>query len=158
MVASSLGTGNQVYNNIVYNISAPFGPNIFGAGIYVYTGVNTLVYNNTVYNMGPQIDGIHVEAGASGTVVRNNIAYQVGAGGVTFVNNGSSSGSTTPNVFAANPLFVNAPTDFHLQAGSPALNTGVVVPTTCLSGTGNCDIVGTTRPQGTAFDQGAFEQ
>ena len=56
------------------------------------------------------------------------------------------------NLVDVNPLFVNAATfDFHLLAGSPAINAGTTlsdVPTA---------FDGTTRPQGAAYDIGAFE-
>ena len=56
-------TGNQVYNNIVYNGSK---------GIDVWAS-NTPIYNNTVYNM--TNTGIETTR-SSGAIVKNNIIYQ----------------------------------------------------------------------------------
>ena len=64
---------------------------------------------------------------------------------------GDASPCTTTNTLVANPNFVNADSDFHLQAGSPAVDTGVTV-----SGVPT-DYDGVSRPQGNAFDMGAYE-
>jgi hypothetical protein len=154
VIATYGGAGNQVYNNIVYNLSFTNG---FGGGIELYSGTDTVVYNNTVYNTLQNISGIVLDQPQSGTtILRNNITYQNSGGGLA-LNNGATA-TQDHNLFTGNPLFVNAPTDFHLQAGSPGINGGTPVTTTCEGGVGNCDIAGTTRPQGSAFDIGAFEQ
>lgn len=62
----------------------------------------------------------------------------------------------TGNVYNAvgSSTFVNPTTNFRLIAGSPAINTGTAdtadIPSTV-------DIIGTTRPQGPAWDIGAYE-
>jgi hypothetical protein len=55
------------------------------------------------------------------------------------------------NSVKGNPLFVNAPVDFSLKAGSPAIDKGLatLAPPT--------DFIGTIRPQGAAYDIGAYE-
>ena len=56
------------------------------------------------------------------------------------------------NISEANPLFVNAGLgDFHLQSGSPAIDAGVTVSVA------SPDLAGTPRPQGSAYDLGAYE-
>jgi hypothetical protein len=153
MVATYGGADNQVYNNVIYNLLG--GNN--GGGIDVYSGTNTLVYNNTIYNS--TAGGVTVGTTSStGTIVRNNIAYQSGGNG-----NYSDAGAGTSqdhNIFTQNPLFVNAAGgDFHLQLGSPAINTGTPVAVPCVANPLlNCDLSGVTRPQGSAFDIGAYER
>jgi hypothetical protein len=49
------------------------------------------------------------------------------------------------------PGFVNPPTDFHLQSTSPAIDKGTTISTI------GTDFDGNVRPQGAAFDIGAFE-
>ena len=51
----------------------------------------------------------------------------------------------------SNPLFVNAPTNVRLQAGSPCIDTGTP------NGAPSIDILGVTRPQGNGYDMGAYE-
>jgi hypothetical protein len=59
------------------------------------------------------------------------------------------------------PKFVNAASDWHLQSGSPALNTGTALTAVPKYGGGtftlNVDIDGTARPQGPAWDLGIYE-
>lgn len=63
----------------------------------------------------------------------------------------------------ADPLFVTAGSDFHLQSGSPALNAGdvedVYATFTTLYGIDIAkDLDGLARPFGAAYDLGAYEQ
>ncbi len=51
----------------------------------------------------------------------------------------------------ADPLFVNPPTDLHLQPSSPAINAGTS------AGAPAFDFEGDSRPQGTKFDMGVDE-
>ena len=52
---------------------------------------------------------------------------------------------------SADPLFISS-SDFHLQSGSPAINTGVTI-----AGVTD-DYDGAGRPQGPAYDMGAYER
>jgi parallel beta-helix repeat protein len=138
------GTGNRLYNNIVYNIrNAADG----SAGIYVYAGTGTGVYNNTVY--GASGYGIVVEPSASDTTITNNISYSNARG--DYRDSGAGTKGST-NLTGTNPLFVNPSAgNFQLQAGSPAINAGTaisLVPT---------DFNGAPRPYGGAYDIGAYE-
>lgn len=59
---------------------------------------------------------------------------------------------TMPNNITADPLFVDpASGDLHLLAGSPAIDSGVDIPSL------TADHEGNPRPQGAAMDMGAFE-
>lgn len=135
------GNSNQIYNNVFYDCTWSGG----GNGIDVYSGTGNQIWNNTVY--GIPGTGIKVESGAVATSLTNNIIY--GQTGTAIVDSGS--GTTQTTNLTTNPLFVNAGAgDFRLTATSPAINSGTAVPIAT-------DIVGTARPQGSAYDRGAYE-
>ena len=144
------GSGTIVYNNLVYGNT--------GAGIATnYDVSNVTIYNNTIYNTsGDQyVNGacIHIGAGTSGTAtVKNNICW-ANAGSNTVVNGGASATIVASNNSSSNPSFTNSGAgDFTLQAGSPAINAGVSTAPTVTD-----DFIGTARPQGAAYDIGAYE-
>jgi hypothetical protein len=157
--------------------------NIFvGVGGQANFGIrNIRVYNNTLYNSGGNnnlvlylYDGSG-KSDYSGAVIKNNLV--VVPSGISSYGQVMSVGSTGSNVQISNnfitkigtwsgvsgfadqaginggdPKFVNAAAnDFHLQSGSPAVDRGATV-----SGF-NYDFDGTMRPQGGAWDIGAFE-
>jgi hypothetical protein len=69
-------------------------------------------------------------------------------------NEGSGTGSFSHNLVGSsyNPLFVNPSAgDFHLQAGSPAIDAGTMIALVAT------DFDGIPRPQGAAYDIGAYE-
>jgi hypothetical protein len=132
-IATDTGTafdGGVVENNIVCNNSATFG-----AG------------------------GIYVETGVTDAVVRNNLVYgnTLSGSGSNYVNSGTNtveSGNLVGGSFSAD--FVNEAGDnYRLTSTSDARNVG-----RNLSGeTGgfSTDLLGTSRPQGSAWDIGAYE-
>jgi hypothetical protein len=168
------------YNNIIYSVGLgpdpPDGtanyacinsPGITNRGA---KGSGTAEwFNNTLYDCGPHggADGgaFHVGTGSPAVHLRNNIVslrsgenYLEPADKSPLIsgeNNlwfgaGRGPGNFKANV-AADPAFVNPDVfDFHLRAGSPAIdagmNTGIAA-----------DFDGNARPQGAAFDLGAFE-
>jgi hypothetical protein len=158
------GDGNVAFNDLIWNNAI---------GISVERGAtNTLIYNNTIYhNTGD--GGMRIgysSPASSGTIIKNDLfnsnsktIFDFEAGltedynlldtSVVLGRGGSlSSGSGAHDVSSSNPMFVNASGhDFHLQAGSPAIDKGVtltLVPD---------DFDGVLRPQGTAYDIGAYE-
>jgi len=147
-----VGDNTLVYNNIVYDN---------GRGIAVnYSSTNAKIYNNTVF--GNQFTGIYMgpanndanaatyeKTPASDTIVRNNIIYQNG----TALSDAGIRTVSDHNL-TTNPSFVNivsSPYDFHLQPGSPAIDTGIA------DGAPSTDFDGHGRPYGAGFDIGAFE-
>ena len=135
------------------------------------------LYNNTLYDCGPFIGGFinngnfNIAGGIPGLTarLRNNIMYQIGSepfgsgGGwnSTYVSGSNnvvfSTGSpgAIPTFLTGNirldPRFANLSAfDFHLTAPSPAIDAGVTTNAAT-------DLDGITRPQGAAFDIGAYE-
>jgi hypothetical protein len=142
-IITASGSGNKVYNNLIYNLTLPGDGN---AGIHVFSGSKTELYNNTVYGLATA--GIIV-SGASSTIVINNLAY-ANAGG-DFMNSGSDT-TTANNLFGTDPMFVNAGAGtFRLQRGSPAIGAGATIALV------TTDIIGTPRPQDRAYTIGAYE-
>jgi hypothetical protein len=139
------GNNNQVYNNIIYSITAGIS-NANNSAIYILGGSNK-VWNNTAYNN--TNTGINIDSGSTNTQIINNIAYL--STGADYIPGGTSTVSS--NLFGTNPLFVNAGSaNFQLNAGSPGVNTGTTVATV------TSDIVGTPRPQCSVYDIGAYER
>jgi parallel beta-helix repeat protein len=127
-------TNLTVKNTLVYN-------NAGYAGIFGSDATNARVFNNTVY--GNSNNGIAING--SGVQVRNNIVYQ----NDTNLSLGSVAQS---NNLTADPKFINtAGANFRLHASSPAINAGVTLAEVAT------DAEGTRRPQGPAYDIGAYE-
>jgi parallel beta-helix repeat protein len=132
------GSNNQVFNNIVY------GNHDSGIRIQYAGARNIQVFNNTVYNNGDY--GIYNVNGSS-SVIKNNIVWSNKSGTIV-----SLSGDTLSNNLFTNPSFVNlSGNDFHLTAGSPAIDAGTPI-TTLTTG-----FDGEVRPQGLGYDIGAYE-
>lgn len=133
------GDSHVAYNNVLYANK--------GHGIMTSTGTtNSKIYNNTVY--GGAQTGIYLYPNSSGADVRNNIVY--GNATTQILDEGS-----TTNLFknlTTDPRFVNAAAlDFTLQTGSPAIDAGQTLAEV------TTDIQNTPRPQGGAYDIGAYE-
>ena len=133
---------NQVLNNtIVGNAGNCLGIGSGYANVFV---LRTIARNNVCKNNG---GGIVLTVAANNSYVQNNIIH--GSTGIT----NSSSGSTVSANLLTDPLLVNIATqDFHLQATSPAINMG-----TSTAPTVTTDFAGIPRPQGAAYDIGAYE-
>ncbi len=138
------GSNNVAYNNIVYGNSRAY----FGGGIYVnHEGAtNNQVYNNTVYNNNGYC--IAVGAYSTGAIVQNNVCWQNTNNSIA--NDGS--GSSISNNLTVDPKFADTSNrNFGLQVGSPAIDAGKAISMV------STDFTGRPRPQGAAYDCGAFE-
>lgn len=137
------GSGNQVYNNVVYDLTGDadnYGLDIFGG--------NPVVYNNTVTG---NTYGLIIE-NESGSLIRNNILYGNGT------NYAPSAFTPTQdhNFIGTDPLFFNeSGHDYRLASNSTArdggTNTGSIATLVLV------DILGTARPMGGVYDVGAYE-
>jgi hypothetical protein len=161
-----LGTA-YVYNNILV------GSGTSGLRVNDLQGT-VFIYNNVLYNNGS--NGIYEDehaqfqvqrAGTGLLTFRNNILYAesgetyywlepgllpsvLNAGNNLWFNAGTAPAWDVHSV-NADPLFVHVSTkDFHLQPGSPAIDTGINTGVAS-------DYEGVSRPQGRAFDIGAYE-
>lgn len=137
-------TGTRLFNNTIHGNG--------GWGVAVGDASNvrlTSIKNNSISsNTGGPVRIASIDAGNSAVIAHNNFNGN-GNGNVISDPNGLSTATNTTTVA---PAYGNASTgDFTLQAGSGLIDAGVT-----LSGV-NTDQVGTTRPQGAAFDLGAFE-
>lgn len=170
-LADGSRSGIAVYNNVAYN----------GAWASLRFNTNTLsgcrIFNNTFYNS--PTDGRAVHGAimndwgfpADALDLENNIfvahpgaAYDSGSVGLStgigiirnnlyFGGTGSVSFDSQP--ISGDPRFVSAGSDFHLQAGSPALDSG---SSTVQPVVGDDYDATTARPRGAGFDLGAYER
>lgn len=141
----SSGTGNTVYNNLIWGNNG---------GIQIdYHAVNTSIYNNTIWsnNSGKTHEnGIKTGAGSSNARIVNNISWNHMAGNIS---NAGINTYLTNNLTDKSPQFLNSSTlDFRLQGKSPAINAGKNLAPLITD-----DYNGIRRPQGSAYDIGAFE-
>jgi len=169
---SSSGDSSQVYNNIAVNCGnfvdtsttpptttmisgAARGLALGGAGL---STTNLKAHYNTVVGATGYCVSSAIDAGG---IVRDTICSQNGTDGINTVSgvtpvadHNLCSVLSTGCTSAADPKFVNPATrDYHLQAGSPAIDNGI-----CVSGI-TTDKDGVLRPQpaGGACDIGAYE-
>src|SRR5439155_1154222 len=113
--------------------------------VYYNEILGCLIHNNG-YNTGNGFSGHGIYSQASfSIIVRNNISY-ANNGASDYMNMGAAT-TADHNLFGVDPLFVN-PTanNFHLQAGSPAIDAGITLSQVPV------DFDSITRPQGKAYD------
>jgi len=167
------------YNNTI-RIKGGAGP----VAVICQNTTNTTTSTNGIfhfYNNTLDVSGWAFSMGSpnAASEFKNNIIACSGASSFAFVTNGwtptavgqidyndvyltngaaFSSGATTgwnPNGQSGNPNFINASSypanNYALGAGSAALNHGLTIPVV------TTDATGLGRPQGTAYDIGAFE-
>ncbi len=133
------GDANVAYDNLIFN-------NHGGAQLYTLS-TNTLFANNTLTGNTP-FEGVALQYYGAGIVARNNIVF----GNASPLVDYSNTGATLDHNLTTDPTFVNAPLlNFHIGPGSLARDTGTTIAAVI------DDFESITRPQGPAYDIGAFE-
>ena len=165
------GDNTDLYDIYIYNNIFTEGSKGSGAVFLAWNTRNVSLYNNVFYNTHPGLPLVTV-TGNTAAVMRNNIFNALSGQSILYIETymgatidsgndlfyggavPSGYGITVTNPIEGNPLFMDAGnSDFHLQAGSPAINSGA--PSVSAIVTNDYD--GTRRPQGSGFDIGAYE-
>jgi parallel beta-helix repeat protein len=142
-----------------------------GSGIYVQSGTGTTVENNILFAKTGN-DAYYALQSASGITVTSLYNNYYSTNTSLFNYNGSigNTGPKTASDITSDPLFVNAPTDFHLRSTAGSYNGGVWPPTILSGGTWTLDATNTSpsidagtgtvsnepAPNGGLVNQGAY--
>ena len=146
-----MGTGTvEVFNNTLYDCAANRSRNSDGSrGAFSMggAGLTMRLRNNIVYQLPGEV---YIDGNNAQITGEKNLWFGAGNG----------PGQTAANI-NADPLFIDlGKFDFHLGAASPAKDAGAtVLPNNpfVVSKGGATDKDGVARPQGKAFDSGAYE-
>jgi hypothetical protein len=121
--------GNSLFDNSIVANNITVNNTGFGIREYAYSGQNTIGANNQFLN---------------------NLVYGNSSSGFSLLNR-----NTAQHTLATDPQFVNYQANgtggYHLQASSPAIDTGTSI------GAPSTDYSGNPRPQGAGDDIGAYE-
>jgi hypothetical protein len=139
----------EVFNNTFYNCGSFASPPYSGANAGVNNGGNNpalkvQIVNNIIVQANAAAPyWVNQSSAPDGVFGSNNLVFGIGA---------APGGTQVTGTLNGDPMFVAAASfDFHLQAGSPAIDTG----STMSSG---WDFDGVSRPQGSGPDIGVFER
>jgi hypothetical protein len=159
-------TDIAIVNNLSYRNGNGIGAHSFldVPGSHLKTNV-TVVNNTFAYNTGLGIQIVEEPQVFVGFVIRNNLISDseglinfatMTEADLTMDHNFLGAGYTEihgTDYLEGDPLFVDPDAqDFHLQAGSPAIDQGAS------TGAPATDLDGVTRPQGAAVDMGCYER
>ena len=146
------GNNWKIYNNVMFWTTAYTGEGTGNGAVGDWSdsstgssASNNLIYSNTIINQKGYSSGFNfIHTGSTGNVASNNLRYLASSGSNT---------TGTNNITATVDPFVNwQARDFRLNSSSSAINAGATLGSEYAS-----DLIGTPRPQGSAFDAGAYE-
>ena len=145
-IVITVGNGNLVCNNLIWNNYN---------GVQIDTGASqTKVYNNTICKSHGDAgirNGYPNPPGARSTIILNNVLYQ-NKNSNKILDYGRDTFADYNLIGNTDPKFMNAAAhDFHLQADSPAIDAGATLREV------TTDYEEVQRPQGKAYDMGAYE-
>ncbi len=157
-------TAPQIYNNAIYSASANSSSGIT-INNRAYASSSVSMKNNIAYISGSN-GALNVTITGQVSECENNLWYAPGNNYVVYTGVGSYDSAQQAayklatgwddNGLWEDPKFVNAggttAADYKLASNSPCIGVGAN-----LSGTIDIDYFGTARPQGTAYDVGAYE-
>ncbi|MHB8660871.1 MAG: fibronectin type III domain-containing protein, partial [Minisyncoccota bacterium] len=167
-IADGSTAGFKVWDNIIYNtnnsgIRFNSSPTLIGAQVY-----NNIFYNADLSGRYSVVQNDWNAMSSSQLSFKNNIVWATSGG--TYIGGTFGAGIMSNNLWygvggtpsedtngiSANPAFVSAGSDFHLTAGSPAIDAGSSAVSSLV--TDDYDTT-TPRPQppGGAYDIGAYE-
>lgn len=138
--SSGYVTNLKIYNN-TWKSSLAFTSAYWPSAFSMY-GVSFEAYDNITTDF----SYAHYDLTASTGKYSNNLLWNSN-GTMPYVQGYAPQATDKIEV---NPMFVSA-TDYHLQTGSPAIDAGTAIAGDTIS------YDGTTRPQGAAYDMGAYE-
>ncbi len=139
--------GTQIRHNTIVGNGWGRPPGDGGAGIVAAPESTTEIHNNIIVSNN---GGILVDP--SGPTQSSNLVWGNAVDYLVVGDEGGEPTTATPGDLAVDPMFVNAAGgDFHLEAGSPAIDVGLA------SASSATDFDGGSRPQGAGPDLGAFE-
>jgi hypothetical protein len=140
-----------IRNNITYNNGSSAGGIhlVQQGGTYYSTG--NIVVNNTLDE--PNIACVRINANNTANIVFNNIC--IGSTGIVFEGSGNFQSNNLSSTNGSGIFLNYAGHDYHLVAGSPAIDAGLSAYQSAAAP--SVDFIGTARPQGASFDNGAYE-
>lgn len=155
LTSTSGNTGNgrwDIYDNVWHDGTVAGTSRVMENG--TATNGPIYFYNNTIANTGFGIRDSGSVLWVSGSQGRNNIYWNISSTVTTLPDNDydfiSTSNSETHGQTGPNPFMGG--TDYRLKLGATAIDTG-----TALGSPYDVDFLGITRPQGPAWDIGAYE-
>jgi len=151
-VQDSIIRNNIIYNNGTRNAGAGGIHLVDEPGTSVYSS-NNLVVNNTIIE--PRIAGIRIGSGSANNTVFNNVVVSssqiVDEDGGNYIDTTSNAKSSSTSGLFVNPTI----NDYHLSNSSIAKDLGKSSYNSKNAPTQDFD--GNSRPQGIAYDSGAYE-